>query len=107
MDLPDQKAREAIFRIHIAGNGLELDSDVDYAYLAKAAEGSSGRNIQHICKDAVEIMVRDMNRDIADRVDGKTVSDYTIKCRHLTKRDFQQPLQQSFQVLRTEELRYA
>ncbi|MBP7053440.1 MAG: ATP-binding protein [Phycisphaerae bacterium] len=92
VDLPDEKSRETIFRIHIAGKGLSLAGDVGYAILAKRTQGSSGRSIQHVCKDAVETMVRDMNRDLANRVDTRSIGDHTIKYRSLTAADFEGPL---------------
>ncbi|HIH03636.1 MAG TPA: CDC48 family AAA ATPase [Methanoregulaceae archaeon] len=104
VDLPDEKSREVIFRIHIAGKGLDLAGDIDYASLARRTEGFSGRSIQHICKDAVETMVRDMNRDIADKVDGRSIADHTIKCRSLTAADFEGPLRKARPRMKPESL---
>ena len=92
VDLPDEAAREAIFRIHVRGAGLELADDITFADLARRSDGFSGRNIQHACKDAVETMVREANRQVPAQVDNGTIRDYVINCRKLCTRDFETAL---------------
>ncbi|ADP82276.1 AAA ATPase central domain protein [Pseudofrankia inefficax] len=48
---PDQPAREAIFRYHLAQRPV---AGVDLGRLAKATDGYSGADIAHICETAVE-----------------------------------------------------
>lgn len=92
VDLPDQASREAIFKVHITRRGLGLDQGITWDDLARETQGCSGRNIQHICKDAVESMVNEMNQGVPSRVDGGTIRDYTLAMRPLTRRDFEPAL---------------
>ena len=90
--LPDAAAREATFGIHLCGAGLELGGDVLLPDLARRTEGCSGREIQHICKHAVEAMIRDMNRNVPDEVDGGGIRDYVVRHRPLKAGDFEAAL---------------
>jgi AAA family ATPase len=47
---PDQKAREAVFQVHL--RGLSLSEDVDISGLAEKADGYSGAEIKAICIEA-------------------------------------------------------
>jgi SpoVK/Ycf46/Vps4 family AAA+-type ATPase len=92
VDLPDEAARKAIFRIHLDRAGVGLDREVSLDWLASRTDGYSGRNIDHVCKDAVESMVQDLNAGVPDHVDGKTIRDYEIRTRPLTRADFEPAL---------------
>ncbi len=87
VDLPDVKARKAIFELQVAGSGLEL-KDISYATLADQTAGYSGRLIDRVCQYAMDEMVRDMNPEVSLHVDRKTVADYEIAIRPLTEKDF-------------------
>lgn len=51
VDLPDQEAREAIFRVRLRELPTALDED-DYQYLADRSEGLSSADIVGIVDDA-------------------------------------------------------
>ena len=55
--LPDQKGREAIFRIHLRGK--KLDADVDIRDLSQTTEGCSGSDIAEICRQSTWDAIRD------------------------------------------------
>lgn len=50
LPMPDFKGRKNIFEIH--SRGRPLDKEVDFARLAKAAEGFSGAQIEAVCTQA-------------------------------------------------------
>jgi katanin p60 ATPase-containing subunit A1 len=84
--LPDRSARAAIFRVHLDAKGFRFDGDC--AALADAADGYSGREIAHVCKEAVNRMIHDANPDLVER-DLAALRTYTLKTRPLTMPDFQ------------------
>jgi len=86
--LPDTDARRAIFRIHLGDAGLQCAPDVTYESLADRTEGYSGRQISHVCTEAINKMIEDENGAIPSRVDNKTIKDYEIGTRPLTLADF-------------------
>ena len=90
--LPDAQARRRILEIHLRekGHGIE----VTYEELIAKTEGYSGRELEQLCKEAINIMISDINPDIAGVVDkGKQATEgYKIKVRPLTKTDFQKAL---------------
>ncbi len=55
--LPDKAVREKIFEIHLSG--LPLDSDVDLKSLAIGMEGKTGADIESLCKEAVQLAIRE------------------------------------------------
>ena len=57
--LPDQKGREAIFRIHLRGK--KLDSDVDIRDLSQTTEGFSGSDIAEICRQSTWDAIREVH----------------------------------------------
>lgn len=58
--LPDKRAREAIFRLHLEKRGFKLEG-VTYEELAEMTEGYSGRDIANACREAVMTMLRRAN----------------------------------------------
>ncbi len=69
LSLPDQKARERIFEIHLKGKPLE--PDVELARLANiAGEGFSGADIASVCQEAALAAMREA---IASRKDPNDV----------------------------------
>lgn len=88
---PDAEARAEIFRIHLDGRGVPLDvSSIDWAELAAATEGLTGREIARLCKDATARMLAEMNPRIPDLVDEglESIKGYRIQLRPLTRADF-------------------
>ncbi len=55
--LPDQKSREAIFKVHT--KDMPLAEDVDIKELAKMTEGFVGADIEAVCREAVMLTLRD------------------------------------------------
>jgi len=55
--LPDKEVREKILKIHL--RGLPLDSDVDLKTLAIDMEGKTGADIESLCKEAVQLAIRE------------------------------------------------
>jgi SpoVK/Ycf46/Vps4 family AAA+-type ATPase len=53
---PDQPAREAIFRYHLASRPVE---GIDLAALARASDGLSGADIAYVCEVAAEHALTD------------------------------------------------
>jgi len=87
--LPDYEAREAILKMHITGNGHKLEYPL--GELINSTEWFSGRDIERLCNQVVNIMVEDMNREIPDIVDEgrNAIIRHKIKIRPLQKKDFQ------------------
>jgi AAA+ superfamily predicted ATPase len=56
---PDQSAREAILRHHLAGRPV---AGIDVGKLAKATDGYSGADLAHICETAAERALMDSAR---------------------------------------------
>jgi len=82
--LPDLKAREEIFKIHLRGAELE---GIKIEDLAKMTENFSGRDIANICREAIIHMVREQNPDLGD-LTYKEIERYKLNYRSLTERDF-------------------
>jgi SpoVK/Ycf46/Vps4 family AAA+-type ATPase len=87
--LPDKDARESILRIHLERRGI--DSNVGYGELGDLTEGYSGRELEHICREVVSRIVRDLNPQIPELVDKgfDAVQSYELKLRPVEKRDFE------------------
>ncbi len=90
--LPDTKARKRIMEIHLREKGHGVK--VSYEELAEKTEGYSGREMEQLGKEVINIMISNMNPDIARVVDkGKQATEgYKIKVRPLTKSDFEKAL---------------
>ena len=56
VSLPDKTGREAIFKVH--ARNKKVDSNVDYAQLAKRTVGFSGADIENIMNEAAILAVR-------------------------------------------------
>lgn len=55
--MPDERAREAIFKIHT--RGMSLDEGVDLKLLARRTEGATGADIKAICTEAGMFAIRE------------------------------------------------
>ena len=55
--LPDQKSREAIFKVHT--KDMPLAEDVDIKELAEKTEGFVGADIEAVCREAVMLTLRE------------------------------------------------
>jgi SpoVK/Ycf46/Vps4 family AAA+-type ATPase len=76
--LPDQAAREAIYKFNTRGVELE---DVDFDVLAEITEGYSGADIAMVCRDAIMTPIREL--DMAG-----AISDTEVTARAVTQNDF-------------------
>ncbi|RMG26135.1 MAG: ATP-binding protein [Methanobacteriota archaeon] len=77
--VPDFEARKKIFEVNT--KGVELDSSVDFAELARLTENYSGSDIATICREAIFIPIRELDAKGA-------ISDPSIKARKVTQDDF-------------------
>jgi SpoVK/Ycf46/Vps4 family AAA+-type ATPase len=96
ISLPDEAAREEIFRIHLDAKGFPLDQkSISYRTLAKRAERLSGREVARLCKDVTARMLEEINPAIPTLVDEglQAIQGYTIKTRALERRDFAHALE--------------
>lgn len=66
--LPDKKAREDIFQIHLSKNieYLSLSTDVSMKWLAENSDNYSGAEIKGICKKAREIALAEAAPDLSN-----------------------------------------
>ena len=84
--LPDKKAREEIFKIHLRDaieNGL-VTNDVNYRKLAEMTEGLSGAEIAHICEEAKAQALKE-NMPINMRILVSVIRTYIERKKKLTK----------------------
>ncbi len=86
--LPDDQARRSILDILILKEGHALDYALDD--IVRRTEWFSGRDLERLTNQAVNIMVEDLNGDIPRCVDGgrEKIQGYRIRTRPLNKNDF-------------------
>lgn len=77
--LPDEEAREVIFKVN--SKGIELDDSVNFNSLADISEGFSGSDIANICRDAVMTPIREL--DSSD-----LINDTNIGARAVIQNDY-------------------
>jgi vacuolar protein-sorting-associated protein 4 len=58
--LPDEVAREKMFMIHT--EGIPLEADVNFSELAKITEGYTGSDIALLCREAIMIPIRELDK---------------------------------------------
>jgi SpoVK/Ycf46/Vps4 family AAA+-type ATPase len=76
---PDQAAREAVFRYHLASRPVE---GIDLAALARASDGLSGADIAYVCEVAAERALTDSAMSGVTRLISMT--DVTTALREIT-----------------------
>jgi AAA+ superfamily predicted ATPase len=64
---PDEPARQAVFRYHLAGRPV---AGIELARLARITDGYSGADIAHICESAAELALLDSARSGQARLIG-------------------------------------
>lgn len=78
--LPDEVAREKVFEIHTAE--IPMDIDVDFRELAKITEGYTGSDIALLCREAIMIPIRELDKagGLDDDVEPRAVmrSDFIL-----------------------------
>ncbi|WP_148692940.1 ATP-binding protein [Acidianus manzaensis] len=63
---PDFEGRKGIFKLELEKRGFEIEGNYDE--LAEKTEGYTGREISHICRKAVMLMIRRLNPQVDDNV---------------------------------------
>ena len=86
--LPDAKAREAILSVLIQKAGHRLE--VPVAELVARTEWFSGRDLERLAHQAINVMVEDLNRTVPELVDRgrEAIEQYELKVRPLSEADF-------------------
>lgn len=86
--LPDAAARRSILEILFDDQGHRLDYSIDD--IVARTEWFSGRDLERLANQAVNIMVEELNGDVPRVVDQgrERIEGYQIKVRPLTKADF-------------------
>ncbi len=77
--LPDEAARDAIFKYNT--RGVEISDDVDFSDLAEITEEYSGSDIAMVCREAIMTPIREL--DMAG-----AINDTSIQARPVTQNDF-------------------
>ena len=98
--LPDERARKAIFKIHLEGAQLGFD----VSELVSRTEGFSGRDIAHVCQEAINLMVREMNPDLTE-LTPQQLEKYSLRSRPLALDDFEAALKTIRPATKPEELK--
>jgi len=80
IDLPDEKTRKEIFKIHMRDR--PIDSKVDFDKLAKKTKDMSGADIASICNEAVMLSIREVVQGGKGR-DEEDIKKSTIKQKHI------------------------
>lgn len=85
---PDLPARERMLRVLVEKPGFVFDGD--YGELARHTEGYTGRELEQICKRALNNMILEQNAELPSYLDGQLESlrAHTIALRALRADDF-------------------
>ena len=85
--LPDGKARERIFQLHLSEKGYPVRGES--AEFAARTKGCSGRELEQICKELIRLMIARENPSLADMAEkGKDVlQQYELKIGEITPAD--------------------
>ena len=97
--LPDEKAREAIFKIHTAGVNLAL-TDNDFMELAEMTDEYSGSDIANVCREVIMLPIREL--DISGRI---TAEAQEIIVRDVSIEDFFKTLKKIKPVMAEKEVK--
>ncbi|MFW9914594.1 MAG: AAA family ATPase [Candidatus Thorarchaeota archaeon] len=81
--LPDDEARETMFKIHT--KGVDLEADTDFAELAKYTAGYSGSDVSLMCREALMSPIREL--------DAEGAIDSDIMPRKVSRKDFLKALE--------------
>lgn len=92
---PDQGARQAIFQQLIHKSGFLFDGE--YKDLAAQSEGYTGRELQQLCKRALNTMILEQNSRLPDLLEGDlaAIREHRIATRSLRMDDFTPLFQES------------
>jgi transitional endoplasmic reticulum ATPase len=82
LPVPDESAREEIFKVH--AKGKPLASDVDLKLLAQNTEGLVGADIESICRKASMLAIREFLDNQEDNND-KDYTKFKIAAKHFNQ----------------------
>lgn len=93
--LPDEAAREQIVRLQFEKQGYQ--SELPARALAARMVGYSGREIERMCREAINHMINRANPDLLDKVDkgGDAVSGYQLRVLPITREEMEAVLSQT------------
>ena len=96
--LPDREARKSILEIQLLRQGHTLEFPLQE--VADNTEWFSGRDLERLSNQAVNVMVEELNGQIPRCVDGgrEAIESYKLKIRPLERRDFDK----AFQAIRVD-----
>ncbi len=88
--LPDADARKAILEIQLMKEGHTLE--VPLQEVVKSTDWFSGRDLERLANQAVNVMVEELNGQIPKCVDAgrESIEGYKLRIRPLQKRDFEE-----------------
>ncbi len=94
IDLPDKKARQRIFELHLTDKGYKIAGKLEE--FAKKTAGYSGREIEQVCKELVRAMISKTNPDLVKVADKgkKALESYTLKIGKIKVADLDRILSQ-------------
>ena len=86
--LPDEEARKSILEIQLLKQGHTLDYPLEE--VVRHTEWFSGRDLERLSNQAVNVMVEELNGQIPQCVDGgrEAIESYKLRIRPLQRRDF-------------------
>jgi len=86
--LPDEKARRAILEIHTTKQGYKTEPKIET--LVRRTDGYSGREIEQVCRVAVNAMFRRLNPGLIKLADdgAEKIKAYTLKIEPISETDF-------------------
>lgn len=91
--LPQEGAREQMFRIFLIKRGIEVKTPLKD--LAKKTEGYTGREIERLCQEALQRMLRQMNPKLSEvsKQGMDAIRSYQVRLRPLEEADFTEALE--------------
>lgn len=106
--LPDKKAREEMFRLHLEKKGFKIEG-ITYEELAELTEGYSGRDIRTVCQTAIMSMLRRANPDIIEKLlkvkDLKELEKITYRIEPITREELLEAIKKVKPAVSKEDIR--
>lgn len=86
--IPDGESRRQILKVLLEKRGHEIH--YSYDELVARTEGFSGRDLERLCSEAINLMVAECNPDIPQRVDSgsESIKNYCLKVALLNRSHF-------------------
>jgi len=106
--LPDKKAREEMFKLHLEKKGFRIEG-ITYEELAELTDGYSGRDIRTVCQTAIMTMLRRANPDIVKKLlrvkDLKELERITYKVAPITREELLEAIRKVKPAVNKEDIR--